>query len=118
MQAFEGISLIVQDFLTNIMCNCFLAAQNNLFGKIPTEIGKLTAMEKLYLSTNNFDGKIPTEIDQLTKLKTLNLEGNKLTGDLDQLCSDTETGRITKHDVFVSDCNRNKLKCSCCDCFD
>ena len=52
----------------------------NLTGKIPTEIGQLVNLNRLFLSLNKLTGKIPTEIGQLVNLNRLYLADNKLTG--------------------------------------
>ena len=53
---------------------------NNLVGKFPPEIGKLTAMEKLNLEENLIEGPLPPEIGDLKSLDSLGLYGNYLEG--------------------------------------
>ena len=50
-------------------------SNNNLTSSIPTEIGLLTNLQRLYLYGNNFDtGNIPTtELNQLTLLNDIKL---------------------------------------------
>ncbi|XP_054817602.1 MDIS1-interacting receptor like kinase 2-like [Prosopis cineraria] len=50
---------------------------NQLFGKIPIEIGSLDQLEKLELARNNFSSSIPKELVRLSKLFPLNLSKNK-----------------------------------------
>lgn len=55
-------------------------SHNELGGTLATEIGKLTALEGLYLGDNSFNGQIPTEIGQLSRLMNLYTHNNELTG--------------------------------------
>jgi hypothetical protein len=55
--------------------------RNRLFGTIPKEICQLNrTLTLLDLSENHFAGTIPTELGQLYSLKKIYLERNKLTG--------------------------------------
>ena len=51
-------------------------------GTIPPEIGNLTNLTTLNLSSNKLTGPIPSVISNLTNLTTLNLADNQLTGDI------------------------------------
>lgn len=62
-----------------------------LSGPIPPEVGRLTNLTSLDLSTNQFTGQIPPELTQLTNLTNLNLSVNSLTGPIP-----TELGQLTK----------------------
>ena len=53
---------------------------NNLTGEIPAEIGNLTSLWLLILSSNQLSGTIPTEIGNLTNLHHLHLDDNSLSG--------------------------------------
>jgi Leucine-rich repeat (LRR) protein len=46
---------------------------DNLYGRIPIEIGLLTELTYLNLGNNQFEGSIPTELGLLTSLTDLNL---------------------------------------------
>lgn len=64
--------------LTNL--EWLFLGNNNLSGKIPSNIGKLKNLKKLHLQKNNLSGNIPEEIYDLSKLESLTVENNKLTG--------------------------------------
>ncbi|KAI3889366.1 hypothetical protein MKX03_024457, partial [Papaver bracteatum] len=68
--------------LNNI--NIIYLHENKLSGYIPQEIGKLSSLIELTLSTNNLVGPIPTSITKLSKLDTLYLYENKLSGTIPQ----------------------------------
>lgn len=59
-------------------------SNNNLKGKIPTEIGNLKDLEYLWLDNNELTGTIPDTIFQLKNLKWLYLQENSLEGELPQ----------------------------------
>ena len=51
---------------------------NNLTGKIPSNINLLTHLELLYLFGNSIGGTIPKELTELSNLVRINLWNNKL----------------------------------------
>ena len=53
-----------------------------LIGKIPGNLGKLTALEHLDLSINELHREIPPELGGLTNLEFLDLQVNNLTGEI------------------------------------
>ncbi len=53
-----------------------------LTGVIPPEMGNLSELEWLYLSSNALTGSIPAELGNLNKLKGLRLRRNYLTGSI------------------------------------
>ena len=57
-------------------------SSNNLSGEIPPEIGNLTNLTHLYLNENQLTGEIPSEIGNLTNLERLWLSDNQLTGEI------------------------------------
>jgi hypothetical protein len=52
---------------------------------IPTQVGRLSALTALILSSSALIGTVPTEVANLANLETLNVNGNKLTGTLPAL---------------------------------
>ena len=62
-----------------------------LAGTIPAQLGNLTALTTLGLSSNRLTGSIPAQLGNLTNLTNLNLSGNQLTGTMP-----TELGNLTK----------------------
>lgn len=53
-----------------------------LIGKIPGNLGELTALEHLDLSINELHREIPAELGGLTNLESLDLQVNNLTGEI------------------------------------
>ena len=53
---------------------------NGLAGPIPPEIGELTALRGLDLTSNDLTGGLPPELGNLTNLQSLSLGGNGLSG--------------------------------------
>jgi len=56
--------------------------KNNLIGKFPEDLGKLSRLNTLDLRINGLTGSIPKELSNITSLKTLTLYSNKLTGSI------------------------------------
>ncbi len=54
--------------------------EDGISGTIPTELGDLTALTTLDLSSHQISGTIPTQLGSLTALTALDLSGNQLTG--------------------------------------
>ena len=53
---------------------------NNVSGRIPPELGDLTALEHLQFFNNNLAGSIPPELGRLTRLRSLDFSSNDLSG--------------------------------------
>ena len=78
---------------------------NNLWGTIPTELGKMTEMQYMHLSVNQLMGTIPKHLGRMTNLVELWLGYNNLTGTMPfNLCSIEIPPVIT--------CGQ--IECSCC----
>ena len=57
-------------------------SSDNLFGRIPIEIGLLTQLTHFELDYNQLTGPLPSEIGILTQLNDLSLYNNELTGSI------------------------------------
>ncbi|CDP11094.1 unnamed protein product [Coffea canephora] len=66
-------------------------SNNNLSGRIPTGLGELSRLQKLYLSSNHLHGKIPSSLGKLTLLLELKLHNNNLSGNIP-----TEIGQMSR----------------------
>ncbi|KAK4487063.1 hypothetical protein RD792_006378 [Penstemon davidsonii] len=55
-------------------------SHNHLVGKIPQRIGDMKSMESFDLSNNNLSGTIPTSLSDLSSISSLNLSYNNLSG--------------------------------------
>ena len=55
-------------------------SQNGLTGEIPSGLGSLTNLDRLYLHRNQLTREIPPELGSLTNLTVLDLDDNDLTG--------------------------------------
>ena len=53
-----------------------------LDGTIPSALGELASLQRLYLFENRLTGPIPEELGKLTDLQSLNLSDNRLTGQI------------------------------------
>jgi len=53
-----------------------------LSGSLPTQLGKLTMLEKMYLPENKLSGYLPSQLGRLTALTDLSSWGNSLSGSL------------------------------------
>ena len=57
-------------------------SSNELTGPIPSELGKLANLQQLDLASNELTGPIPPELGELAELQHLDLYSNQLTGPL------------------------------------
>ena len=51
---------------------------NGLYGKLPSEIGELSALIELDIRGNTISGEIPMEFFNLTNLASLDLTNNRM----------------------------------------
>nr|GMC96206.1 MDIS1-interacting receptor like kinase 2-like [Ipomoea batatas] len=80
-----GIDCNVGGIITTLnLTNCGLQAlrENQFYGFIPKELGKLKSLQGLWLSYNNLTGKIPSEFNNITHLKDVQAAHNHLSGSL------------------------------------
>jgi hypothetical protein len=77
---------------------------------IPSSLGRLTKLNDLWLDVNSLTGTIPTSLGALTKLTYLTLHNNRLRGSV-PFCNDD--GSATGFFEFLTaDCN--EVNCPCC----
>ncbi len=86
--------------LTNLIG--LVLSSNQFIGEIPPEIGNLTNLTGLFLNNNQLTGRIPSEIGNLTNLTNLDLSDNELTEEIPP-----EIGNLTN--LFQLLLNNNQL---------
>ena len=86
--------------LTNLIG--LVLSSNQFIGEIPPEIGNLTNLTGLFLNNNQLTGRIPSEIGNLTNLTNLDLSDNELTEEIPP-----EIGNVTN--LFQLLLNNNQL---------
>ena len=89
--------------------------QNHLTGDIPSTLGKLVALETLYMNNNTISGYPPSELGRLYSLKEAHFHGNSIIGHFpDNWCS--SHGGLFSPVIYelTADCNRDNLFCDCC----
>ena len=87
-----------------------------LTGTIPTEIGNMSNLRRLWLFNNELSGTVPVELKKLSDLEILQVHHNKLKGDMPNgVCKNI---RNSGSDVMslTSDCNSKQISCGddCC----
>ncbi len=83
---------------------------NNLMGTIPSEIGFLTKLTKLWFNVNRgLSGTIPKELGLLTALTSLELQETKLAGSMpSQICD------LNLTDLWAACGAGGPVTCECC----
>lgn len=76
-------------------------SSNNLKGRLPPQLGNLTALQSLYALQNNLSGPIPPELGKLRQLNVLSLGSNELSGPIP-----AELGRLRNLTVLNVGVNR------------
>jgi hypothetical protein len=64
---------------------------NDIYGEIPTSIGRMTNLKRFQVSENKLDGTLPSTMRYLKELQILSASNNQLSGSLD-----TELGLLTR----------------------
>ena len=59
-----------------------LPEDNQLTGRLPAELGQLSALRNLGFGYQRLTGEIPVELGELTQLRNLAVDGNQLTGEI------------------------------------
>ncbi|XP_015963050.2 probable LRR receptor-like serine/threonine-protein kinase At3g47570 isoform X1 [Arachis duranensis] len=67
--------------LSTHLSNLFLG-YNQIYGKIPAELGNLVNLTLLNMQGCRFDGNIPATFGQFQKMEVLELSGNKFSGEM------------------------------------
>ncbi|KAK3425080.1 hypothetical protein EUGRSUZ_F01796, partial [Eucalyptus grandis] len=87
---FGGVLPTCVDNLS-ITLTCFDVRENQIFGKIPEEIGNFINLEELYMNLNKLSGVIPSNLGNLRNLSKLDLGYNNLGGTIP-----SSLGNLTK----------------------
>jgi len=76
VDTWEGVSV------ENERVSALLLYSDNVIGKIPSELGELSALKRLSFANNKLSGNIPLSLGKLTQLEYLDLSNNNLSGDI------------------------------------
>ena len=76
-------------------------SSNNITGSIPTALGDLSELEHLALHQNDLTGSIPEELDKLLNLEHLSLNNNDLSGSIPAALGDLS--ELTSLDLAAND---------------
>jgi hypothetical protein len=68
-----------------------MLSDNDLAGRVPTQIGVLTHLQELRLNSGSISGSLPTQLGMLTHLRALGVDSNRLVGTLP-----TQLAKLTK----------------------
>ena len=92
LEDLEGVNLHRFDHLGGTVgrVGSLTLSNNNLTGRLPTELGKLTNLTELSLHENSLTGSIPATLGNLTSLYVLEINSNSLTGKIPR-----ELGNLT-----------------------
>ena len=84
----------------------YLTLANNFFtGTLPSDMAKLTALDRLYLDGNNFEGSLPISFGQLSHLLSFSLYNNFLTGTIPDLSSIKNLSKFKESTVRGGHCS-------------
>ena len=86
---------------TNGRVTGIVLSNNQLTGRIPTELGNLSNLEYLGLNSNQLTGPMPPELGDLNNLRWLHLSQNQLTGGIP-----TELGNPSSLEYLFLDVNQ------------
>ena len=85
---------------------------NGLKGVIPPELGNLSNLEVLALSSNQLTGPIPPELGNLSNLEVLALSRNQLTGPIPPELGPKQASRVRGASFGCASCHRADLAAS------
>ncbi|XP_058762519.1 probable LRR receptor-like serine/threonine-protein kinase At3g47570 [Vicia villosa] len=60
----------------------FVIGGNQIYGRIPIELGNLISLSLLAMEDNHLEGRIPSNFGMFQKIQFLGLGGNRLSGDI------------------------------------
>eukprot|EP00250_Pteridium_aquilinum_P007831 c17473_g1_i1 orf=641-3208(+) len=84
LEVFDASSNFFKGSFPQVLLNCtklrYLNVEDQVHGRIPSQLGKAMDGETLRLQANGFTGSIPDEIGTLIQLRQLWLDGNALHG--------------------------------------
>lgn len=83
--------------------------ESSMNGTLPTELGLLTDIQRLFVDGSRFVGTLPTQLSNLTKLKHFWCSNSAFTGSIPKLSSSLERGGCVLQDDDV-------LPIGCLDC--
>ncbi len=78
--------------------------KRGLTGSIPAAVGRLDALEELWLYTNELTGAIPAEIGDLSNLTWLFVSGNNLGGQIPENLNNLSLDRLWLHKNSFTGC--------------
>ncbi|XP_028794117.1 receptor-like protein EIX1 [Neltuma alba] len=64
---------------------------NKVHGKLPSSLGNMTSLTRLYLDSNAIEGSIPSSIRELCNLNRFSSSRNNMTGNLPEILEGTQT---------------------------
>lgn len=80
---------------------------NQMTGTVPSEVGLLVSLQRLWLASNDFVSTLPSQLGALGSLQELQLEATDVTGNVpDEICS-------LPLQSFLVDCNRLECPPAC-----
>jgi Leucine-rich repeat (LRR) protein len=97
----SGFTGPIPTILGKLSLLTYLDLSNNQLSSLPTELGFLTNMLDIHLSSNLLAGPIHTELGKLTAVTSLSLRYNQLNGTIP-----TELGLLIKAESIMMDYNR------------
>ena len=92
-------------------------------GQIPPTIGLFTSLIELQIQDASMTGVIPTELGGIPNLKKIFLHNNSFVGNVDAICDDLapigdEKDGAGEDDTFEFSVDLDTVQCSCCECCD
>ena len=92
-----------------------------LTGTIPSEIGRITGLRRLWLYSNELTGTIPEAIGNLNQLEVFEVHHNNLGGSMPNGVCASVAGSTYAYKSLTSDC-KSQVQCTekecCTECFD